>query len=109
MFKSIEVNGKVALWCRPNSLMRLAGLWLLCGWIVVGCLGAGGGMWCLDVQLHRCTWTVALMCRTKSLLKLVGLWLAGTNVGLWCLYAPNETMCGWIVAGRLGHMVDCGI
>ena len=39
MFKSIEVNWKVALWCRPNSLMRLAGLWLLCGWIVVGCLG----------------------------------------------------------------------
>ena len=89
--------------------MMLAGLWLVCGWIVVGCLRAGCGMWCLDVQIHKCNWTVALMCRTKSLLKLVGLWLAGTNVGLWGLYAPNETMCGWIVAVCLGHMVDCGI
>ena len=42
-------------------------------------------------------------------IQLDGLLLALASLGAWGLYAPNATMCGWIVAGGLGEVVEVGV
>ena len=42
-------------------------------------------------------------------IQLDGLLLAVAGLGVWCLYAPNATMCGWIVAGCFKQVVEGGV
>ena len=78
-----------------------------CGWA----LGAPGGLWHLKIQIHmgldgrKCCGAGP----SSHPIQLDGLLLAVAGLGVWCLYAPNATMCGLIVAGCFRQVVEGGV